>query len=165
MALAVSDDGNGDTGDGECGGRNYPSWLIDSMEHNVDTLSSLSSAPGVPSKERSRTVDGGSSRCFAANARSSSVRGPLPDDGLWRSQNHCEPLTPRSAKQVLSPFWIPPVQEPPSFLSGSPGTAAEGQPRTAARAQRVTSSDSDSTMSKHLEAAVSYTHLTLPTEA
>lgn len=134
--LAVADDGNGD---GEQAGRNYSNAATDSVE-NVKNVSSSSSSPRVPRKKRPCTVDGGS--CFTSDALSGGTRGASPAPGLQRPQGRCEPLTPRSTKRVLSPFWIPPLQEPPPSLTGPP-KLAEGRPRGGMQTPRGTGSDGD----------------------
>ena len=141
--LAVLDDKyDGGLGESGCGSRHYSNALTDSAQ-TVDRMSSLTSSPGVPSiKERPCTADGGSC-CFTSNARSGGTRGSCLAPGLQRPQGRCEPLTPRSRKQVLSPFWIPPVQEPPSYVSG-PSKVAEERSRAAITCtQRATGSDGD----------------------
>lgn len=143
--LAASDDDNNSGGSGESGGRNHSHNVTGSVQNVDRVLSPKSSSPGgVPSKKRTCTVD---TRSFAASdARSGGTRGlaAAPAPALQRRpQCRSEPLTPRFIKRVLSPFWIPPLQEPPSPLITKPSRADEGQSRQAMCAQLGTGSGGD----------------------
>lgn len=119
--IAASGDDNDGSDDGERRiALDYSKTTAAYLDENVSSVSSPSPSPGTPSDNRRPTmVDGGGS---TSNGVSGGTRGASQALELQRPQGRSEPLTPRSAKRVLSPFWIPPCQVPPSSLAGPPNT-------------------------------------------
>ncbi|CAN0183198.1 unnamed protein product, partial [Ectocarpus sp. 6 AP-2014] len=100
------------------------------------------SPPSVRRRERPYTTGSGSSSPAASNQRgdgggSSTSSVTFATDTL-NHPSHQEPATPRSTKRAMSPFWVPPPQEPPlrcrdiakitsALAAGWPGGTAENE--------------------------------------
>ncbi|CAN0389390.1 unnamed protein product, partial [Ectocarpus sp. 12 AP-2014] len=79
-------------------------------------------SPSVGRRKRPYTAGGGSSVPVANNQRGggsgSSASSVMVAADMLNHPSHQEPPTPRSTKRAMSPFWVPPPQEPPSLCRG-----------------------------------------------
>ncbi|CAN0310929.1 unnamed protein product, partial [Ectocarpus sp. 13 AM-2016] len=79
-------------------------------------------SPSVGRRKRSYTTGGGSSVPVPNNQRGgggcSSASSVTFATDMLNHPSHQEPPTPRSTKRAVSPFWVPPPQEPPLHCRG-----------------------------------------------
>ncbi|CAB1118675.1 unnamed protein product [Ectocarpus sp. CCAP 1310/34] len=101
-------------------------------------------SPSVGRRKRPFTTGGGSSVPVANNQHGggsgSGASSVTFATDMLNHPSHQEPPTPRSTKRVMSPFWVPPPQEPPllcreiakmtsALAAGWPGGTAENESR------------------------------------
>ncbi|CAM9728472.1 unnamed protein product, partial [Ectocarpus sp. 12 AP-2014] len=79
-------------------------------------------SPSVGRRKRPYTIGNGSSVPIANNQRGgaggSNTSSVTFATDMLNHPSHQEPPTPRSTKRAVSPFWVPPPQEPPLLCRG-----------------------------------------------